>query len=250
MEIRWIITKRDTKRVSDFVNAHRKNAFVQHRIRRNLKGQHADLGPATVWAALVNCLLTTQQRSGPRSHVYRFITTRPSPLRLSLVSAAGDPHRFTARVLRKFGGIRRVEMIGREVSENLPWFHGANWRQFRRTLEQLTRPHAHQEEREVAEWLRQEFRGLGPKQSRNFLQVLGLSQYEIPIDSRITKWLNDFGFPVALTSTALSDPAYYAFVADGFRELSRTADVAPCILDAAIFSSADGDAWESATILW
>jgi len=38
--------------------------------------------------------------------------------------------------------------------------------------------------------LLQELKGIGPKQSRNLRQALGLLRYEIPIDSRIVKWLN------------------------------------------------------------
>src|SRR3712207_8726784 len=34
-------------------------------------------------------------------------------------------------------------------------------------------------------------KGFGPKQSRNLLQGLGLTRYEIPIDIRITRWFND-----------------------------------------------------------
>jgi hypothetical protein len=35
--------------------------------------------------------------------------------------------------------------------------------------------------------------------------MVGLSRFEVPIDSRITKWLNDFGFPVKLAPSALPD---------------------------------------------
>ncbi|MCK9270029.1 MAG: hypothetical protein WC271_07755 [Bacteroidales bacterium] len=91
--------------------------------------------------------------------------------------------------------------------------------------------------------LQVDFNGFGPKQSRNFLQALGLTKYEIPIDSRITTWLNDFGFPVTLTSSPLGDKGYYHFVSDGIQELCEKAEIYPCILDAAIFSSFDNDEW-------
>lgn len=81
--------------------------------------------------------------------------------------------------------------------------------------------------------------GFGPKQSRNLLQGLGLTKYEIPIDSRITKWFNEFGFPVKLSASALSDLNYYKFVSKGLRELCDACNIYPCLLDAAIFSSFD-----------
>ena len=39
-------------------------------------------------------------------------------------------------------------------------------------------------EAEVADYINDTFRGFGPKQSRNILQELGLTRYEIPIDNR------------------------------------------------------------------
>ncbi len=98
-------------------------------------------------------------------------------------------------------------------------------------------------ERRAAEFIDAKFVGFGPKQSRNLLQWLGLSRYETPIDSRITKWLNDFGFPVRLSGTALSDPSYYDFVSDGVQRLCEVCKITPCVLDAAIFSSFDQGKW-------
>jgi thermostable 8-oxoguanine DNA glycosylase len=100
-----------------------------------------------------------------------------------------------------------------------------------------------QTERKAADFLDKNLRGFGPKQSRNLLQWLGLSRYEIPIDSRLTKWLNGFGFPVKLNAFCLADPIYYNFVSDGFQRLCEVCDIVPCVLDAAIFASFDGDQW-------
>src|SRR4051794_37056495 len=58
-------------------------------------------------------------------------------------------------------------------------------------------------ERNAARFIDDHYQGFGPKQSRNLLQGLGLSRFDVPIDSRITKWLNEFGFPVKLTVSAL-----------------------------------------------
>jgi hypothetical protein len=46
-------------------------------------------------------------------------------------------------------------------------------------------------ERIVARVLDEQLRGIGPKQSRNLLQELGLTRYEIPLDSRVAGWLNE-----------------------------------------------------------
>ena len=65
----------------------------------------------------------------------------------------------------------------------------------------------------MADYIDDTFEGFGPKQSRNLLQELGLTRFEIPIDSRVTNWLNDeLKFPIKVTSTALSDKHCYRLV--------------------------------------
>lgn len=82
------------------------------------------------------------------------------------------------------------------------------------------------------------------------MQILGLTRYEVPIDSRIIKWLNERGFPVSLRSQSLSDPGYYALVNDGIRELCRAAGTYPCVLDAVVFSMVDGGAWTEENLVF
>lgn len=105
-------------------------------------------------------------------------------------------------------------------------------------------------ERQAAEFFAKHLKGFGPKQSRNLVQGLGLSRFEIPIDSRITKWLNVFGFPVKLTANTLADRNYYNFVSDGFQRLCEACEVMPCVLDAAIFSSFDKGGWTEDNVVW
>lgn len=71
------------------------------------------------------------------------------------------------------------------------------------------------------------------------LQSLGLTRFEIPLDSRIIKWLTTYGFPIKLSSLALSDKNYYNFVLNGFQKICEVCEIYPCAMDAAIFSSFD-----------
>ena len=105
-------------------------------------------------------------------------------------------------------------------------------------------------ERQAADFIDESFYGFGPKQSRNLLQSLGLTRHEIPIDSRIVKWLNGFGFPLMLSATALADRNYYCFVMDGIQEICRACEVMPCVLDAAVFVSFDKEGWTEENIIW
>ena len=72
----------------------------------------------------------------------------------------------------------------------------------------------------------------------------------VDFDSRITKWLNAFGFPVKLTANALQDRNYYNFVSDGFQQLCGACDIMPGVLDAAILSSFDEGEWTEENVVW
>jgi hypothetical protein len=199
---------------------------------------------------MVFCLLTTQQRSGPESAIARFIRTQPFPLNYERCLQQDDVQSWVYQTLTDFGGIRRTNKIADELNTNLTHLQERLWLETGHILDQLCRPHEAKQERKAAEFIRQNFKGFGPKQSRNFLQMLGLSVYEIPIDSRITKWLNKFGFPLQLQATSLYDTHYYNLVSDGIQELCRQSDIYPCLLDAAIFASFDNDAWTEENVVW
>ena len=133
---------------------------------------------------------------------------------------------------------------------NLPKFQGDPWSEMLEHLNQLRASPTRDTENEVADYIDRELKGFGPKQARNLLQGLGLTRYEIPIDSRITKWLNGIGFPVHLSSGGLSDRNYYKFVMEGIFQLCSASDVYPCVFDAAVFSSFDGDGWTNKNVGW
>lgn len=103
----------------------------------------------------------------------------------------------------------------------------------------------------MATYLSDEFSGegfhqIGSKQSRNILQILGLTRYEIPLDSRITKWLNsNLDLPYHVSGNGLRNAEYYHFIMDLVQDACTTAEVLPCIFDAAVFSSYDTNCTQS-----
>lgn len=250
MKIVWQIAAEDVERVRSFLDLHSSDPFVQRRSRRNLAETKAKVSKDEFWQAMVSCLLTTQQRSGPDSAVTRFITTKPFPLNYPVCIAQSDLTMFSQQVLSSFGGLRRFNRITDEVATNLHRLEGGLWGKTFETLDTLRHSADAEIERLAAEFVSDNFKGFGPKQSRNLLQALGLTRCEIPIDSRITKWLNAFGFPVRLSATALLDRNYYNFVSEGIQKLCAASDIYPCILDAAIFSSFDQGGWTEDTIIW
>jgi hypothetical protein len=127
----------------------------------------------------------------------------------------------------------------------MEYLRSGGWPWVRDGLRRLEKSHRQATERKVADALAQDLSGIGPKQARNVLQYLGLTRYEVPLDSRVMKWLNDFGFPVHLSAQVLSDTDCYHLALDGVQALCREARILPCMLDAAIFSTLDRD-WDDA----
>lgn len=246
MEIDWKIDPEDIKRVKNFYNAIKNHKEygkdVQDRKERNIiRKKRPDISKQRVWHVLVGCLLTTQQRSDRQGNVYKFIHTEPFPLAYKTCLSKRNVERYGRKTLSDFGGIRFTNKIPLQISENLALLkEEGRWADILTELKKLQKKTTRDKEREVADYIDDKFSGFGPKQSRNFLQWLGLTRYEIPIDSRVVKWLKDFGFPGALSADALSDKDYYHFVSDGIQELCRASDIYPCLLDAAIFISLDG----------
>jgi hypothetical protein len=126
---------------------------------------------------------------------------------------------------------------------NLGFLNREYWPTVEHHIENLRQADNRDLEREICRDYIDCFKGIGPKQARNLIQGLGLARYEIPLDSRINRWLNQAGFPLPLSSTVLNDEDYYEFALDGIQELCRRADVIPCMFDASVFSSKDGNEW-------
>lgn len=250
MKIVWQFDPGDILRIKGFVKLHSNNPFVQQRIQRNLADKKPIVSLDGFWFAMVSCLATTQQRSGPGTPVSRFILIKPFPLSYELCKSQENLYDFTHKILTSFGGIRRTNRLSKEITTNFSRLQHSLWDRTCSVLEELRVSVDAQNERKSAEFIDEHFMGFGPKQSRNLLQALGLTRFEIPIDSRITKWLNDFGFPITLSAGALSDRNYYNFVSDGVQLLCEQSHVYPCVFDAVIFSSYDEDRWVEENVIW
>lgn len=195
-------------------------------------------------------LLTTQQPSGPKSAVNRLLSSDPFLLSYANCRASNQVAQFATETLIAFGGIRRHGIIGAELEENLTKLESELWPTVLANLNALCMSTNREAERAAADFLNHTMKGLGPKQARNLLQALGLTQHEIPIDSRVAKWLNDSGFPVPLSAKALADRDYYCFVLDGLQRLCDAAGESPCVLDGAVFASFDGDGWNDKLVVY
>lgn len=246
MKIEWIISNNDIELIQEFVRSQSDKTFVKNRITLNLERPIPSLNKEIFWKSMVTCLLTTQQRSGPKSSVSIFANSEPFPLSYSICRFQDNLAEFVEGTITEFGGLRRGKSIGKEVNHNLNWLEREGWQEIEDYVESLLacrrrspKPGDKHVERSAAYLAIDQLKGFGPKQSRNLWQDLGFTRYEIPIDSRITKWFNRNGFPIKLSANALSDSNYYDFVMDGIQELCHRSEVLPCVVDAAIFTSFD-----------
>jgi hypothetical protein len=248
MQIHWTVTKRDVTAVRDRLAASDGNLFVIQRMQGNVTGDPPEFRQDEFWRVMLGCLLTTQQRAGPDSPVTRFL--RREPFCPGLQDCAGATvEALLKRELIKFGGIRRGDTIARQAQANIEWLESGGWEVLETTFERLREQRARAprmtdvaEERAAADLVREKLRGFGPKQSRNLWQWLGLTRYEIPIDGRITKWLNtNAGLPVTISAQSLADSGSYELVMSAVHALCAEAGVLPCVFDAAVFASYDRD---------
>lgn len=248
MDIEWQFTQQDVTAVRDAVAKYRDHPIVADRLQRNLAASKPEVTRERFWKALSMSLLTTQQPSGPASAVTRLLVREPFPLSYLRCSGTADVSAYVTQELVTFGGIRRHGVIGKELATNLAVLEGGLWMSVLCEVEQLRTLTTRSIERSVADFLHRNIAGLGPKQARNLLQALGLTRYEVPLDSRVAKWLRAIEFPVPVSAAALADRDYYCFVLDGFQLLCAAAEEMPCVVDGAVFASFDSGEWDDAYV--
>lgn len=242
MNIIWDITDNDVKKVKNFV-AQNQNPFLARRISRNINHDNIQIDKNSILNTMMMCLLSSQQRSGPNTPFGIFIRKTPSPFTIENISQQKDVEEFIIKTLKQNGLTRYINNISGFFTNNYELLLTTQWRLLKQLKYMSSVQTTIESERTLADELDDAFKGFGPKQARNFLQTMGLTKFEIPIDSRITDWLNTFGFPVRLTSAALQDKGYYHFVSDGIQNLCNRANIYPCVFDAAIFSSFNDGEW-------
>lgn len=76
----------------------------------------------------------------------------------------------------------------------------------------------------------QKLKGIGPKQSRSILQYLGLSHYQVPIDSSVLKQLELSG--IDITDAKLDKERDYQETQTVIWNISKELNVLPCVFDA------------------
>lgn len=218
---------------------------AEWRYKENVVGEPPEIDDDALWITHMRCLLTTQQRSGKGSSISAFLHSNPFPLALDSCRQSGDLLATAFQLLTDAKGIRRTNKIANAVYKNLAMLEHGEWTrlyQWRDKLLEQRKTAYHPSHRvleeEAADYMDQ-FSEFGPKQSRNFWQLLGLTRYVFVLDSRVISWSRQhLKFAKGLlTSRGLSDRDYYCFISDILFKLCDEANVLPCMFDGAVFSS-------------
>jgi hypothetical protein len=241
MQANWNLTPEAILRWSEFVTENRDKDLPRRRLFKNVKREGIDLSKEEIWRVLVGCQVTTQQRSGPNTPASRFMNSNSPALSLwhcrRTSSVADLIHAECTEA-----GLRRALTISENLAKTFEALEAGEWKTLLAQLATLERNTTTGKERKVVDYiLSGPYPGLGQKQSRNFIQWLGLSRYEVPIDSRVLKALEAQGANFVPRGAALTDPTVYGFVQELLHSIADKLDIYPCELDACIFASFDQD---------
>jgi hypothetical protein len=235
----WTIDNASLARWRRFVAENWEKDLPRRRYELNVRRTGIDLSKRNVWRVLVGCQITTQQRSGPNSAVSRFLRSGSSALDTGRCRDSDNLCEFLERELTN-AGLRRAPTIASNLAAIWSHLESSEWKTLLTHLETLRRYPTTLKERVVVNYLLGgKYPGLGQKQSRNFIQWIGVSRYEVPLDSRVLKKMRELGASFVPSATALTDEVVYLFVQDCLQQVSRALDIYPCMLDACIFASFD-----------
>ncbi len=250
MDISWHITEQDKACVKAILEKQSNSNLVRDRYEWNLAVSKPTVTKEKLWEAMVCMRLTTRAQSGPESKVAKFQSLSPFPLAYENVLNESSREDFIRSTLRTHKVGTDPVKIAKELAQNFEVLENGEWEHVLAQCNKLVSLQPRETEAEVADYISDKFDGFGPKQSRNVLQELRLTRYEIPIDSRVTEWLNDeLKFPFKVTATALADRHYYNLILDAICKLCEECHTFPCILDASIFSAKDDKSQASALAL-
>jgi thermostable 8-oxoguanine DNA glycosylase len=218
--------------------------FFQRRLKNLLSGTDKEsIDKERFWQELFIAICTSQSKSGLKSGIARMEKMPRFPGRLERLDGAENVEELLREVLPHYK-VRFPNDKAAYLAHNhnlLSRNDEELWSEISDALELLRFQQSRKTEMRTARLLRG-FKGVGHKQSRNVLQGLGLTKDEIPIDSKVVKWLEEFGFLTFQTKyqekrflQSLSSKKQYRRLMDDLQTLCKQCELHPCLLDAAIY---------------
>ncbi|MGP1532134.1 MAG: hypothetical protein ACTTI5_08125 [Treponema sp.] len=231
----WIIDDDVFNKIKKIVDENINSEIAKERMNKNINKIGIDISKNNVWKVLIGCEITTQQKSGKWSVTDKFLNSNSKLLDFDYCKKQDIS--FISKELQT-AGLRRYEKISEWLIQIIQEWESGEWDILLDKLSSINKNHTKDDEKEVISYLMSgKYKGLGLKQSRNFLQWLGLSEYEIPIDSRARKVLKDCGCNFVPGVSALQDKVTYEYLEKGMQLVSERLNIKPCILDACFFAS-------------
>ncbi|MGA9086417.1 MAG: hypothetical protein WB284_06875 [Methanoregula sp.] len=260
MGLDWEISLSDVEKTKKFIKQNESKIYARKRVKDNITIPPPEINREIIWECMFDCLLSTRQRSGPGSPIAVFLNQKPYPLAYEkCLQHDEDIENFIQTQIGLHPSIQYRNKIAKYAAHNYTWLEkNGGWNRLDEWMKPLIEqrkmnpdPQHQSLEREVAHKFDEYFKGIGPKQSRNYLQILGLTRYEIPIDSRFIRWILENQFPLYFDGiligelkkktleTRLSTPYWYDCILDKLQELSSKCSIFPVVLDGCVFASFD-----------
>jgi hypothetical protein len=202
------------------------------------------------WFRTVTCICTSVTRCGPGTPFDKFHQERPFSLRLEACEDKADLGSWAERTLST-RGIKFAKARGEWLEANLSRLKNGLWTVVEDHFYKLARSRFDTAELAQAKITAERnaardimgsaggLKGVGPKQARNIWQCMGVTQFEIPLDSRVCNWASSLQPPLRIDAKKLYIVPYYEEVMGQIQALCERANELPCNLDAAVFSSVD-----------
>jgi thermostable 8-oxoguanine DNA glycosylase len=236
MELIWKLTDSDINKIRDFVNKN-KNQKVDRIISRNINHIDRTIDKDSLLRTMLICLLSSETDSYPDGKIEQMLRKKPYLLNYEYLFKVRDIEILFREVFQTFGNTKYVNKVPRYFSTNFDFLEETDWDLELKINSSIENELTKSDERKLADLVDKSFKGFGSKEARSFLLALGITKYEIPIDYKLSKWLENFGFPIKFSKTALQDILFYHFISDGIQKLCEISDIYPCILYTSIQSS-------------
>lgn len=238
MELIWKLSDSDILRVIDYVK-NNKSQNVERIITRNINHIDRVIDKDSILRTMLICLLSSETDSYPESIIQQLLRKKTYLLNYQYIFKVSNIEKLFQDVFQTYGNTKYVNKAPKYFSTNFEFLEETDWDlelEINRSLEhELTKS----DERKLADIIDRSFKGFGSKEARSFLLALGVTKYEIPIDYKLIKWLENFGFPIKFSKTALQDILFYHFVSDGIQKLCEVSGIYPCILYTSILSGSE-----------
>lgn len=232
----WKISDGFLSNIRKIVDTNINSRIVKERFEKNINRKRDKLSKNEIWYVLIGCHITSNQKSGKGSPAEKFLNSNNRILDYKKIIDL-DLNDI-AKELSKYQ-IRFNQRIARQLIEILTILEKGEWNNLIFQLKTLVPQHSREDEIKVINYLLGDGKlvGIGQKQARNFLQWLGLSIYEVPIDTRVCKILKSCGCNFVPNGVGLQDGTVYRYMEDGINVLAEKLGIKPCILDACMFNS-------------